>query len=122
MATIEKKSLDASDEVRTPAKTRIEGVSLHGSQIGRLRFEPGWKWSECIKPVVHTEKCEALHRGYVLEGTLHISHQDGTELDLEPGDAYTIEPGHDAWVVGDKPFVGLEFETTTVEHYAEGAP
>ena len=34
---------------------------------------------------------------------------DGTELTYKAGDAYSIEPGHDGWVVGDKPAVVYEF-------------
>ena len=47
-----------------------------------------------------------------------VTHEDGTEMDLGPGDAYVIEPGHDAWVVGDDAFVGFEFESRSAEEYA----
>ncbi len=33
---------------------------------------------------------------------------DGTEMELIPGDVSVIQPGHNAWVVGDEPNVLLE--------------
>jgi uncharacterized cupin superfamily protein len=70
--------------------------------------------------VVGGESCQAAHLGYIVSGRLHVASDDGTELDLGPGDAYRLEPGHDAWVLGDEPVVGLEFESTTAETYAKG--
>jgi hypothetical protein len=120
MAGITKKSFDSPDEVRTPDKTRLEVLNLGSAKAARMTAQPGWRWSECIKPVVGTESCEARHLGAVISGSLHVRHDDGTEEDLASGDAYIIEPGHDAWVTGGEPFVGYEFETHTVESY--GAP
>jgi hypothetical protein len=119
MAGIEKGSFDSPDESRTPEKMRLEAVNLGGTTAGRMTVQPGWKWSESIKPIVGTEKCEARHVGTLIAGTLHVVHNDGTEYDLVAGDAYVIEPGHDAWVVGDQPVVGYEFDQKTVETYAK---
>jgi hypothetical protein len=85
-----------------------------------MTLQPCWRWSECIKPVVGTDSCQALHIGTVLSGRMHIVHDDGTEADIGPGDAYRIAPGHDAWVVGDEPVVGYEFESTTAATCAKG--
>ena len=71
--------------------------------------QPGWKWSKDIKPIVGTESCQAKHIGVIVEGTVTCRHNDGTEVTYSGGDAYAIEPGHDAWVVGDKPAVAYEF-------------
>ena len=84
----------------------------------RFTFEPGWKWSDCVKPVAGTDSCQARHVGVVQSGKLHVVHEDGSEADFAPGDAYLIEPGHDAWVVGDESFVGFEFESRAAEEYA----
>ena len=54
-----------------------------------------------------------------MSGSMHIQHDDGTEHEIGPGQAYLIEPGHNAWVVGDEPFVGLEFESRSAEEYAK---
>jgi len=120
MAGVVKKGFASADEVRTPDKTRLEIVDLGGGfKAARMTAEPGWKWSECIKPVVGTESCQAHHVGTVVSGSMHVAHEDGTEQDIAAGDAYVIEPGHDAWVVGDERFVGFEFETRSAEDYAK---
>ena len=118
MAGVEARGFDSPDETRTPDKTRIEVVRLAGATAARFSFEPGWRWSECVKPVVGTESCQARHVGVVQEGRLAVRHEDGSEAELEPGNAYVIEPGHDAWVIGDQRFVGFEFESA--EDYARG--
>jgi hypothetical protein len=118
MAGVASKGFDSPDETRTPDKTRIEVVRLGGATAARMAMDPGWKWSECIKPVAGTETCQARHVGVVQSGRLHVIHEDGTEVDLGPGDAYVIEPGHDAWVLGDEQFVGFEFESRSAEEYA----
>jgi hypothetical protein len=110
---------DSPDEIRTPEKTKIDVVQLGGAKAARTTFQPGWKWSECIKPLMGTDSCQARHVGTAVSGRLHIVHEDGTEADASAGDAYVIQPGHDAWVVGDEPFVAFEFESDTAERYAQ---
>ena len=119
MAGIEMGSFDSPDETRTPDKTKVDVVKLGGTTAARITMEPGWRWSECIKPVVGTDSCQARHVGTGLTGKLHVVHEDGNEVDVSPGAAYIIEPGHDAWVVGDEPFVGFEFESKTASEYAK---
>jgi len=119
MASIETKRLDKADTSRTADKTTLDIVTVGDATVARATLQPGWKWSECIKPIAGTESCEAAHLGYVISGGIHIVHNDGSEGDLGPGDAYRIEPGHDAWVVGDEPFVALEFESQTAATYAQ---
>ncbi len=118
MSGVESRAFDSPDETRTPEKTRVDVVRMGGASAGRFAFEPGWKWSECVKPVAGTESCQVRHLGVVHSGRLRIVHDDGTELDIGPGDAYVIEPGHDAWVLGDERFVGYEFESKAAEEYA----
>ena len=118
MASIETKDIDHPDESRTPEKTTVGVVHLGDATVGRFTFEPGWRWSECIKPVVGTDSCKARHVGAGVSGQLHVVHDDGTEIDIVSGDAYVLEPGHEAWVVGDEPFVGYEFESRTANTYA----
>jgi hypothetical protein len=116
--TVVKKGFDKADEVRTPDKTKLEIVDLGGVKAARLTAQPGWRWSECIKPVVGGESCQARHVGTVVAGTMHVVHDDGSEADIGAGDAYLIEPGHDAWVTSSEPFVGYEFDSTTAQTYA----
>jgi hypothetical protein len=120
MPGVEARGFDAPDETRTPDKTKIDVVRMGGTTAARFAFEPGWKWSECIKPVVGTESCQVHHIGVVQSGRMHIAHVDGTEQEIAAGEAYVIEPGHDAWVVGDEPFVGFEFDSRSAEEYAKG--
>ena len=112
-------SFDSPDETRTPDKTRVDVVRAGGTSAARFQMEPGWRWSDCIKPIAGTETCQARHVGIVQSGTLHVTHTDGSESDLTAGLAYVIEPGHDAWVVGDEPFVSFEFESKSAESYAK---
>jgi hypothetical protein len=110
MPGIESRDFSSPDETRSPDKTRIELVNLAGGQIGRYTFQPGWRWSECIKPVVNTESCQTEHIGYMLSGGLHVQHSDGTETDVAAGSVYHIAPGHDAWSLGSEPTVVIEFQ------------
>jgi hypothetical protein len=118
MAGITMGSFDSPDETRAPDKTKLEILHLGNTAVGRATFQPGWRWSECIKPVVNTDSCQARHVGAIVSGRLHVEHEDGTTGDAGPGDAYVIEPGHDAWVVGDEPVVAFEFEHKTAADYA----
>lgn len=110
MPGIEKRDFNSPDETRTPDKTTVELVSLAGGQIGRYTFQPGWRWSECIKPLVGTDTCQVEHVGYVVSGTLHILHDDGSEGEATAGEVYRIAPGHDGWVTSSEPFVAVEFQ------------
>ena len=120
MPGVETRAFDAPDETRTPDKTRVEVVRIGGVSAARLTFEPGWRWSDCVKPVAGTESCQARHVGVAQAGRMTVRHGDGTEVEIGPGQAYVIEPGHDAWVVGDEQFVGYEFESRSAEEYAKG--
>jgi hypothetical protein len=121
VATLIGKSFDSPDETRKPDKTTVEVLDLgDGVKAARLTMEPGWRWSECVKPVAGTDTCQARHIGVVVSGRMHVVHDDGSEADPAPGDAYRIDPGHDAWVVGDEPFIAYEFESTSAATY--GAP
>ena len=120
MAGLTNKSFDQPDEKRTPDKTEVAVVDLGVGKAARVTFQPGWKWSECIKPVAGTDSCQAHHVGVIVSGTIHIAHNDGSESECGPGVAYVIEPGHDAWVVGDDAVVGYEFDSSAAQTYAKG--
>jgi mannose-6-phosphate isomerase-like protein (cupin superfamily) len=118
MAGVEKRGFDSADETRTPDKTRVDVVRMGGTTAARLTMEPGWRWSECVKPVAGTDSCQYRHVGVVHSGRMRVSHDDGTVLEIGPGDAYVIEPGHDAEILGEERFVGFEFESRAAEEYA----
>jgi mannose-6-phosphate isomerase-like protein (cupin superfamily) len=81
--------------------------------VHKETLEPGWKWSEHVKPVVNTESCQKYHVKYFLSGRQKVVMNDGTELEFGAGDLAIIQPGHDAWVVGDEPNVLLELSGAT---------
>ena len=108
--SLEAKSLNTPDEVRTFDKGKVELVQVGGAMIGRAIFQPGWKWSESVKPIAKTESCEAPHFQYHVSGTLRIRMDDGTERDCKPGDISYLPSGHDAWVVGNEPVVVVDFQ------------
>jgi hypothetical protein len=118
MTGVQAFDFDSPDETRTPDKTRVDVVRVGDTTAARFTFEPGWKWSDCVKPVAGTDRCQVRHVGIVQSGTMHVTHDDGTDTDLRAGEAYVIEPGHDAWVVGDEGVVTFEFETRAAEQYA----
>jgi hypothetical protein len=119
MAESMKKSFESPDEVRTFDKGRVEIVNLGSQAVGRAVFEPGWRWSECVKPIVGGDNCQVHHVGYVVSGSLHVVMEDGAEFEAEPGAVYEVLPGHDAWVVGNDQFVALEFQSKAVAEYAK---
>ena len=120
MAGVQRRDFESPDETRTPDKTHMAVVRMGTATAARLTFEPGWRWSECIKPIAGTDSCQVRHVGVAHSGRIGVKHDDGTEAEIGAGDAYVIEPGHDAWVVGDERFVGFEFEHRAAEEYAKG--
>jgi hypothetical protein len=112
VANLVKKSFDDPDELKTPDKTSAAVLNFGSVAATRVVLQPGWKWSECIKPVVGTETCEAGHVGMVLQGTITVVHDDGSEITVSAGEAYSIAPGHDAWVVGEEEVVSYEFNNS----------
>jgi len=107
-AAVHKKGLDSPDETRTFGKGKAEVVNVGGVSIFRLHYEPGWRWSEHIKPMAKTDRCEVRHVGYMVQGRLKIVGRDGSEGELEAGDAFVIPPGHDAWTVGNETAILLD--------------
>lgn len=103
------KRFDRPDEVRIVEKARVELIELGELAVGRAIFEPGWRWSDHVKPIVGTESCQVHHLGYVLSGHLHVEMTDGASLEVVGGDAFEIPPGHDAWVIGDEPWISVDW-------------
>jgi mannose-6-phosphate isomerase-like protein (cupin superfamily) len=110
MASMEKKSFDSPEETRGIDKGTVEVLNLGGTQVMRATFQPGWKWSECVKPVAGTDSCQVAHLVYTVSGRMKIKMDDGPETEVGAGDVVSIPPGHDAWIVGDEPYVGIDFQ------------
>lgn len=112
---LEHVSFDNPDDIREGNNFRMELVNLAGgAQVGRVTLQPGWKWSNDVKPVAGTELCQAPHQQYQVSGQIHVVMKDGTELDILPGQVVSIPPGHDAWVVGDEPVVAIDWQGASV--------
>lgn len=107
-------SIDSATEVREFEKGRVEVVTVGTTMLTRSIMQPGWRWTECVKPIAGTESCQVQHNGYAISGQLRVRQDDGTEIDINPGDAYSIPAGHDGWVVGDEPWVGVDFSPAMV--------
>ncbi|HTO48447.1 MAG TPA: cupin domain-containing protein [Burkholderiales bacterium] len=110
MEKAECKDFRKPDEVREFPKGRLELISIGGATVGRAVFDPGWKWSTSVQPLVKTKSCEAPHFQYHVSGILRIKMDDGTEFDCRPGDVSLLPSGHDAWVVGAEPAVVVDFQ------------
>lgn len=119
MAQAELKHLSSPDEVRTFEHGRLELVTIGGGVVGRLTLEPGWRWSQDVKPIAGTEWCEAPHFQYQLTGRLHIVMANGLELESTAGDVTALPVGHDAWVVGDEQVVLIDWAGAS--NYAKNA-
>jgi len=110
MPGLEVKSFDSPDEVRPfEGKGQAEVLNIGGQVVGRATFEPGWKWSENVRPIAGTDSCQVSHLGYVVSGRMRVYMDDGSEGEVGPGDVMAIAPGHDTEVVGDEPCVSLDF-------------
>jgi ethanolamine utilization protein EutQ (cupin superfamily) len=116
MGEILSKNIDKPDDSRTVDKGRVDIVTVGEVVFSRAVFQPGWRWSECVKPIAQTDSCQFHHRTYVQSGRLHVVLDDGTEADAGPGDVIVIPPGHDAWVVGDEPCVGFDFDDASKDY------
>ena len=109
MAGGQLRGFSTPDESRPFEKGRADVLAIGGGTVGRLTFEPGWRWSEHVKPIAGTEWCEAPHFQYHLSGRLHIVDSSGEEFEAGPGDVTRLPAGHDAWVVGDEPVVVVDW-------------
>jgi hypothetical protein len=105
----EHKTFAKPDEVREFPNGRAEILGVGGAEVGRLIFQPGWRWSTDVKPLAKTSSCEAPHFQYHVSGRLGIKMDDGTEFIAGPGDITSLPSGHDAWVIGDEPVVVVDW-------------
>ncbi len=109
MQRTEHRSFEKADEVREFPSGRAEIIKVGDAEVGRLSFDPGWRWSTDLKPIAGTDSCTAPHFQYHLSGRLAIRMDDGTEFVAEAGDVTSLPSGHDAWVVGDEPVVVVDW-------------
>jgi class 3 adenylate cyclase len=109
MPRLQSKNFAKPDEVRDLPKGRLEILKLGEATVGRAAYEPGWRWSTHLGPLVGTPTCQIRHLGYTISGSLRAVLDDGETIDIGPDSVYEIPPGHDAWVLGDEPWVTVEW-------------
>jgi len=107
---LQRRRLNEPSDVRRFPHGRIDVVEMDDHVVGRLVHEPGWRWSNDVKPIAGTNFCQFHHVGYVVSGRMRAQMPDGTELEMGPEEVFEIPPGHDAWVVGDEPWIAIDFE------------
>ncbi|MGO9816991.1 MAG: cupin domain-containing protein [Acidocella sp.] len=105
----EHKSFKSPDEIRNFPNGRLEILNVGGAEVGRLILNPGWRWSNDVKPIAKTSSCQAPHFQYHVAGRIAILMDDGTEIVAGPGDVTSLPKGHDAWVVGDEPVIVVDW-------------
>jgi hypothetical protein len=119
MATLESRNIEVADETRKfQANGHLDVITLGDFTMGRGTFQPGWQWSRDVKPIAGTASCMTRHTGVCISGQMTVRSDDGTELTIGPGDVFVLEPGHDAWTVGEQPCVMFD---TGVVSYAKPA-
>ena len=109
MPRLQRRRFADSEEVRQFPNGEVRLVTIEDTVFGQFLLRPGWRWSEDVRPIAGTQQCQHRHLGYVIRGQLHIAMSDGSTMDFVAGDTYDIPPGHDAWVVGDETYHGIEF-------------
>ncbi|MFC0598474.1 cupin domain-containing protein [Streptomyces palmae] len=116
---LEVKTTGEPDERRDFPKGHLDVLHMSGLEFAVGTFEPGWRWSESVRPIAGTDSCQVHHNGYVVSGRMRIRMDDGAERELGPGDVFVLSPGHDAWVVGDEPVVLYDFAGGMAKEYAK---
>ena len=114
MPRLQRKHFDAPERTRDLGRGRMDVVDLDETAVGRMTLQPGWRWSKDVAPKMGTPSCQVRHLGAAVSGHLHVMLEDGSEMDIQGGDAYEIPPGHDGWVIGDVPWVAVEFASARV--------
>jgi class 3 adenylate cyclase len=104
-----RKSVDRPDEVVEFPNVRTDIVHLGDLTVGRFVNQPGWRWSEHVRPTVGGEWCQIRHVGFIISGRLGIDFPDGSSVVFSAGDVFEIPPGHDGYTVGDEPVVQIEW-------------
>ena len=120
MAKLQRRPLTRADEVRSYAHGKVEVFDMGDFIVTRFVSEPGWRWSKSVKPIAGTDFCQFHHHGYSVSGRLHVETVDGAEMEVGPGEIYEIPPGHDGWVVGDEPWVSIDWAPSRAYARASG--
>jgi class 3 adenylate cyclase len=110
MARLQRRRFAETEDVRVTGRGKAELVELEDRVIARLTWQPGWRWSVDVRPIAGTQWCQSHHVAYAVSGRLRVQMSDGIELEVGPDEVFEIPAGHDAWVLGEEPFVSVDFE------------
>jgi class 3 adenylate cyclase len=122
MPRLQSKSFDDPDQTRAVARATLRVVHVGEVTVGHAVWEPGWRWSVDLQPIAGTRSCENHHLGFALSGALEVRTDAGEQLVVRGGSVYEIPPGHDAWVVGEEPFVTVEWTSSRLVGVAPEGP
>jgi class 3 adenylate cyclase len=109
MPRLQAKSFATPDDVHATPNVRYETINLDEVFVGHCRFEPGWRWSTDFASQLGLDSCPIRHLGYSISGSSRVVMDDGETLDIGPGMVFDVPPGHDQWVIGDEPWVVIEW-------------
>jgi class 3 adenylate cyclase len=104
------RSFSSPDEHRDFPGGILDLVSVGALAFGREILQPGWRWSQDVRPIAGTDRCEFHHVGYTVSGRWVCEDRDGSQTEIGPGEIYDTPPGHDAWVIGDEPCIMIDFQ------------
>jgi quercetin dioxygenase-like cupin family protein len=110
---LQKKNFQKPDETQTPPNLRVENIRIGDMTVSKQTYQPGWKWSKHVKPLVKTDSCQVHHFGVWVSGKMRVRADDGQEIEFGPGDVSDIPPGHDGWVIGNEPAIFYAFISNT---------
>ena len=89
----------------------VDVVPVGNGRVKRAVYPPGFRWSTHMKPNVESELCMHAHIGFLARGKIAGEYADGCTFEYTAPSAVVIEPGHDAWVVGDDEAVLIQFDS-----------
>ncbi len=109
MARLQARTFDTDGDRHAFSNGLAQILTLGDATVARAVYEPGWRWSKDMREIAGTTSCRLHHLGYAISGAIHVLTDEGQTLEVQPGSVYEIPPGHDAWVVGDEPFVTIDW-------------
>jgi class 3 adenylate cyclase len=121
VATFRRRPLSQPDERREIRDGQLNFFDMGDGVVGYALFRPGWRWSTHVKPSAGTDYCDFHHLGFSVSGRIHVQHRDGPEMEIGPQEFFEIPPFHDAWVVGDEPWVSIDWGSEVAFGREEGA-
>jgi hypothetical protein len=97
-------------ERRDAGGVQIEVGRAGEARVKRIIYQPGFRWSTHMKPIVGGDACMHAHVGFLARGRIHVEYADGCIKEFVAPQVVAIDPGHDGWVVGEEPAVLIEFD------------